>query len=60
MKEYTFRMTRTDVGDVTVKAESYGEAREKAYEYTKRIIHVNNRPWYELRTIDHQLMGEEA
>lgn len=54
MKEYTFRMTRTEVGDVTVTADSYEWALEQAYEYTKRIILVNNMPWYSLRTIEHE------
>ena len=58
MKNYTFRMTRKEMGDVTISAESYDEAKEKAYDYAKRIIHVNNKPWYDLRTIDHQLMKE--
>ena len=40
---------------MTVEANSYDEAVEKAYDYTDRIIHVNNMPWYDLRTMDHQL-----
>ena len=55
MKEYTFTMTRTERGDVTVTADNYSEAKQKAYDYTRRIVLVNNLPWYQLRTIDHEL-----
>lgn len=60
MKEYTFEMKRTEVGQVTVAAKDYWQAIEKAYEYTSRIIHVNNRPWYGTRTIEHRKMEEEV
>lgn len=59
MKEYTFRMTRTEVGNVTVTADNYFDAMEQAYDYTKRIILVNNMPWYSLRTIEHDRVEEE-
>lgn len=58
MKEYTFRMTRTEVGEVTIEADSYSKAREEAYDYTKRIVLINNMPWYKLRTIDHELLTQ--
>jgi nicotinate-nucleotide pyrophosphorylase len=52
MTSYTFEMTRTETGEVTVEAESLHEATKKAIDYTSRIILVDNMPWYKLRKID--------
>lgn len=59
MTKYTFRMSRTEHGEVTVESDDYLDAIAQAYDYTKRIIHINNLPWYSLRTIEHELMSEE-
>ncbi len=58
MKEYTFTMTRTDTGKVTVTAANEREAIEKAHDYTGRIVMVNERSWQDSRIIRHKL--EEA
>ena len=59
MKKYTFRMSRAEYGYVTIESDDYFDALEQAYDYTKRIVHVNNLPWYELRTVNHKLITEE-
>lgn len=57
MKEYTFTMTRTDTGKVRVEADNYHEALDKAYDYTMRVVLVDNRSWEDSRIIKHKLEG---
>lgn len=56
MTEWRFSIKRTDLGEVTVTADTEEEARAKAREYADRIIHVDNRPWQSIRTIKENLM----
>jgi len=57
MSTYEFVMTRTDKGTVIVEADNIDEAIEKAIDYTRKIVLVNNMAWYNLRTIDHNLVN---
>ena len=57
MATYEFVMKRTDIGSVTVEAETEREAIEKAHEYTGKIILVDNRSWQGSRIIKHNLVS---
>jgi hypothetical protein len=56
MTEWRFTIKRTDLGEVTVTADTEEEARNKAREYAERIVHVNNQPWHEYRYIKENLI----
>jgi len=56
MATYEFVMTRTDIGNVTVTADSEQEAIEKARDYTAKIVLVDNRSWHTSRIINHNLV----
>jgi hypothetical protein len=57
MATYRFVMTRTDIGGVTVEADTEEEAIAKATEYTRTIISVDNQSWHDHRIIKHNLVA---
>jgi alkanesulfonate monooxygenase SsuD/methylene tetrahydromethanopterin reductase-like flavin-dependent oxidoreductase (luciferase family) len=56
MTEWRFIIKRTDLGEVTVTADTEEEARAKARDYADRIIQVNNQPWHDMRHIKENLI----
>ena len=56
MREWRFIIKRTDMGEVTVVADTEVEARAKARDYAERIIHVDNKPWHDMRFITENLI----
>ncbi len=56
MTTYEFVMTRTDIGSVTVEADTEEQAIAKARDYTSRIILVDNKSWHSQRIIKHNLV----
>lgn len=56
MTEWRFTIKRTDLGEVTVAADTEAEARIKARDYAERIISVNNQPWHDMRFIKENLI----
>lgn len=59
MKKYKIEVTRVERGTIEVSATNYAEAHREAVEYGRRIVLVDNLPWYDLRTVDARLIGLE-
>ena len=56
MTQWEFSIKRTDIGMVTVAAETEEEARIKARDYAERIIHVDGKAWQTIRIIKEDLV----
>jgi hypothetical protein len=56
MTEWRFTIKRTELGEVTVTADTEEEARIKARDYGDRIILVNNMSWASQRLVKENLI----
>ena len=56
MTEWRFTIKRTDLGEVTVTADTEEEARNKARDYAERIIQVDGKSWQTMRFVKENLI----
>lgn len=56
MTEWRFTIKRTDLGEVTVAADTEAEARIKARDYAERIIQVDGKSWQTMRFVKENLI----